>query len=106
DLDGDDLMACGELEQRPAPVARTAKVRDDDDDRALPGRGARVDECVRQRRRASTGPFVRSVQRRQQADEADPPLPWAHDLEWALAECDQAEPVPTACRDVADRQRD
>ena len=37
DLDRDDVMAAGELEQRSAPVARTAKVGHDDHDRALPG---------------------------------------------------------------------
>src|SRR5262249_25421150 len=36
DLDGDHLMAAGELEQRLAPVTRSSEVGDEDDERALP----------------------------------------------------------------------
>ena len=40
-LDGDDIVAAGELEERPAPVLGAAEVRDEDDEGALAREGVR-----------------------------------------------------------------
>src|SRR5206468_5083037 len=50
-LHGDDVVPAGELQQRRAPVARTAEVGDDDDQRALSSECARVPECGSERAR-------------------------------------------------------
>ena len=56
DLDREHVVPAGEVEERPAPVARAAEVGDDDDERALAG-DARA--SVRERRR-EVGPAVPS----------------------------------------------
>ena len=76
DLDRDDVVAAGELEQRPAPVARPAEVGDDDDERALAGERVGPAERVAERGRAE--PAGRRLglvaERGEQADEAEPAL--------------------------------
>ena len=49
DLDRDDVVVPGELEQRPSPVALAAEVGDDDDERALARERARARERGRER---------------------------------------------------------
>ncbi len=108
DLDGEDVVAAGELEHRPAPVERAAEVGDDDDERPLardrPGPGQRLAERRGPDRRASAS----SSPRRAASSPTRPTRPWRGGIVRGLgvAERDDAEPVAAAGRDVADRDRD
>src|SRR5262249_60125080 len=55
-LDRDDLVAAGELDQRALPVTRAAEVADDDDDRSLSRERAGAPQRRAERRR--TDPCV------------------------------------------------
>src|SRR5262245_19191028 len=51
DLDGDDVVAAGQVEKRTAPVERPPEVRDDDDECALPRERGGPSERLSERRR-------------------------------------------------------
>ena len=109
DLDGDHVVAAGELEQRAAPVERPAEVGDDDDERALSRERARPARSLAERRRADPPSAVFVVvlgaERGEKADQPDPALSGRERLRVPVPEGDDAEPVAAAARDVADRER-
>ena len=76
DLDGDDVVAAGEVEQRAAPVDRPAEVGDDGDERALARDRGRVAQCLSERRELPLDrePSWLLAERRQQPDQTDPAL--------------------------------
>ena len=77
DLDGDDVVAAGELEQRPAPVVRPAEVGDDDDERALARERVRARGSPRRatsRRPVASGRSRLLAERGEQADQPAPSL--------------------------------
>ena len=67
DLDREHVMPAGELEQRQAPVARAAKVRDDGDERALPRHPGDEPERGAERGRAASLQHGLAPQREQEA---------------------------------------
>ena len=76
DLDGDDVVAAGELQQRPAPVVRAAEVGDDDDERALPRECVGAPDRLAERRRAdSFGTRSSDLVPRSAESSADQPAP-------------------------------
>ena len=107
DLDGDDVVAAGELEQRRAPVARPAEVRHDDGEGALAGERARLAERGAERGRPeAAGRLVRLVAKRgEQPDEADAALAHGQHGRIRPAEGERAEAVPAAGGEVADGDR-
>src|SRR5262249_59037446 len=104
-LDRDDLVAAGELDQRALPVTRAAEVADDDDDRSLSRERAGAPQRRAERRRTDPCVGVVDPQCVEQADQADPPLPRRQPPLAVVAERHAAESVPPPRRDVADRDR-
>ena len=109
DLDGDDVVAAGELEHRPAPVVRAAEVRDEHDERALARERVGAPDRLAERRRADALVGLRRVlaeRRRAARSGRAAPAGRAPSAGRRVAERDDAEPVAAARRDVADRDRD
>ena len=75
DLDREDVVAPGEAEQRPAPVARAAEVGDDDDERALPCRAVRRAGARRRARRRPRRPAAVRRRAARAAARAGPAAP-------------------------------
>src|SRR6266404_4217074 len=87
-LDGQHGMAAGEPQQRRPPVERPAKVRDDNDERALARDLVRELECVAQRTGAGRREITQQMQR---VEQRTPALPRAFDGR-RRSERDRAEP--------------
>ena len=105
DLDGEHVMAAGELEQRQAPVARPAKVGDDGDERALPRHPGDEPERRSERRGPASFEHGLAPQREQEAQHPGAARAWRDDLRPVVAEADETEPVaPPAC-EMAERER-
>ena len=106
DLDGDDLVATAEGQERPAPVAGAAEVGDDDDVGLLPCEVADALQCLSDRRRAGARGAARRLvllaQREEQAEQTCPSLPRRQCLRLLVAERDEAEAVAAPGRGVAD----
>ena len=108
DLDRDHVVTAGELEQRPAPVARPAEVGDDDDERALARERARRARAPRRARSRRARVRLRlAAECREQARRARRgPARGGSACGSSSPNVDDAEPVTAPCREVAERDRD
>jgi hypothetical protein len=105
DLDGDDLVTTGQLEQRAAPVARAPQVRDDEDVSSPPRQPRRPDEGLAERRRAGDLALRLAPELEQKAEQPGPALAGGQRARARVSERDEAEPVRAPACQVADCER-
>src|SRR5262249_47266379 len=93
DLDGDDLVAAGEVEERAPPVEGASEVRDERDERPLPPeRGDALDRVAEGR--GARAPILGLVpQGKEEAKEPCPALPRRKRLRVLVPERHHPEPV-------------
>ena len=105
DLDRDDVVAGGELDQRRTPVARPAEVRDDGDERTLPAPAAPGSSASPNE--VAPPPPARAPRRSACSMPSRPARPWRGGRTRGshAAERDHAEPVAAAGGDVRERER-